>query len=169
MRHHQGDVTGNALGNRKVIAQEPLWLAREKIQCRLQPPPEPYGCGECGPHPGYKGRATLGKRVALIIRDDPRIPGLNQRFKGLWNGYLISGRWLPQSRAYIKSNAVASLTDFYDSHKIVWQHALHDLRDMIKYLADIENVGQGVEQAIEDFEPRSKILMRYWPTGSVFP
>jgi hypothetical protein len=105
--------------------------------------------------------------VALIIRDDPRIPRLNQRLKGLWNGYLIRGRWLPQSRAYIQSNAVASLTDFHDSHKIVWQYALHDLRDMIKYLADIENVGQGVEQAIKDFEPRSKILVRYWPTGSV--
>jgi hypothetical protein len=107
--------------------------------------------------------------VALIIRDDPRIPGLNQRFKRLWNGYLISGRWLPQSRAYIESNAVASLTDFHDSHKIVWQHALHDLRYMIKYLANIENVGQGVEQAIEDFEPRSKILIRYWATRSALP
>jgi hypothetical protein len=94
---------------------------------------------------------------------------LNQRFKGLWNGYLISGRRLPQSRAYIQSNAVASLTDFHDSHKIVWQHALHDLRDMIKNLADVENFGQGVEKAIEDFKPRSKILIRCRATRSALP
>ena len=61
---------------------------------------------------------------------------------------------------------VASLTDFRDSHTIVPQQALHNLRDTIKYLADIENVGQRIEQAIEDFEPRSKILELCRPTGS---
>jgi hypothetical protein len=33
----------------------------------------------------------------------------------------------------------------------MWQDALHNLRDTIEYFADIEDVGQGTEEAIEDF------------------
>jgi len=34
----------------------------------------------------------------------------------------------------------------------VWQHLLYDLRDPVEYLADIEDIGEGVEKPVEYFK-----------------
>ena len=61
----------------------------------------------------------------------------------------------------METNAVACLTDFHDSHEIVWQHGLYNLRDSVEHLADIENVRKRVERAVENFKARSKnVLLR---------
>ena len=65
----------------------------------------------------------------------------------------------------MKTNAVASLTNLYDTHQVVRQDTLHNLRHSVKYLADIENVGQCIEKAVEDLEPGGKIALLRRPAG----
>jgi hypothetical protein len=52
----------------------------------------------------------------------------------------------------MQTNAVACLTDFHNSHEVVWQHALYHLRDSVEHPADIENVRKRVEKTVENFQ-----------------
>src|SRR5262249_24562307 len=150
--HHEGDVAGDALSSRNVLAQEPSWFAREKIQHRLYPSAESYGSAQSRPHPGFHGRPVLGKRMARKVLDNPCIPRLSQHLELRGHCRFICGRFRPRSRTGVQSNAIALLADLHYSHQVVWQHLLYDLRYPVEYLADIENIGEGVEKPVEYFK-----------------
>jgi hypothetical protein len=65
----------------------------------------------------------------------------------------------------MKTHAIAPLSDFHDPHQVMRQNLLNNLRHAYKHLSDIQNVGQRVEKAVEDFKPGGNISLLRWPIG----
>src|SRR5262249_42581781 len=138
-------------------------MAGEKIHCSLQPPAKAYRGAEKGSHPGFQGGSSLGKRMVRKVLHDHCVQGSQQDLR--IDSHLMGGGRL--RRGCMQTNAVARLTNLYDSHHVVGQHALHNLRHSVKYLADVENVCECIEQTVEDPKAGGKIALRRRPNGSM--
>ena len=90
--------------------------------------------------------------MARKVLDNPCIPRLSQPLELRGHCRFIGGRFRPRSRTGVQSNTIAFPADFHYSHQMVWQHLLYDLRDPVEYLADIEDIGEGVEKPVEYFK-----------------
>jgi len=79
----------------------------------------------------------------------------------------IGGGPPPPFNGRVNMNAIAGLAGLYDTHQIVWQHALYQLRDLIGHLADVENIRKRIEKSIENLKTRSKIVLRRRSIGKM--
>ena len=69
---------------------------------------------------------------------------------GIRNGYLIISRDVRLPNCDIHAQSVASLVDLRNAHKVVRQDRLHHLRNAIEHFTNVKNIGQGIEQLIQD-------------------
>ena len=149
VRHGQGQVPGNSSRNGNITPREIRGLSREEIHGAPGPTAEADGDAKDRFHASINGGPLAEKYVVLYIVENNSVPLL--RHLPIGDRHHKRHHFL-QTRARMQFESLAVFAELNNAHDIMREQGLHNMRDAVEYLSNVEHVGQRIQQSVKHLE-----------------
>ena len=96
------------------------------------------------------------------VFDHQEVPWLPQKI-GFRDRHLVVSRDVRTPGRDMHAHPIDRFVDFCNAHEVMRQDRLHYLGDPVKHFTNVENIGQGIEQLIQNLHVRGQVLLAMRP------